>query len=81
MGSLWPLLTPHGTQHVPKDVLDAAHQVLVQVLHHALEVPACQDNHLLGVVLQPLGDLCEHVLGGGGVKCVKGMNSMVINGN
>ena len=59
---------PAGTQHVPKDVLDAAHQVLVQVLRHALEVPARQDNHLPGVALQPLGDLRERVLGGGGEK-------------
>ena len=54
MGSLWPLLTPHGDTACPQNVLDAAHQVLVQVLYHALEVPACQDNHFLGVVLQPL---------------------------
>ena len=59
---------PAGTQHVPKDVLDAAHQVLVQVLRHALEVPARQDNHLPGVALQPLGDLRERVLSGGGEK-------------
>ena len=52
------------TQHVPKDVPEAAHQVFVQVLHHALGVPARQDNPLLGVVLQPLLDLREGVLGG-----------------
>ena len=56
-----------GTQHVPKDVLDAAHQVLVQVLYHALKVPACQDNHFLGW-FSSHSDLREHVLGGGGVK-------------
>ena len=57
---------PTGTQHVPENVLDAAPQVLVQVLHHALRVPARQDNPLLGVVLQPLRDLREGVLGGDG---------------
>ena len=45
---------PSGTQHVPKDVLDAGHQVLMQVLRHALEVPARQDDDLPGVALQPL---------------------------
>ena len=37
-----------GTQHALKDVLDAAHQVLMQVLCHALKVPACQNNQPLG---------------------------------
>ena len=56
-------VNPMETQHVPKDVPEAAHQVFVQVLHHALGVPARQDNPLLGVVLQPLRDLHESVLG------------------
>lgn len=45
---------PSRTQHVPKDVPDTGNQVLMQVLRHALEVPARQDDHLPGVILQPL---------------------------
>ena len=57
---------PTGKQHVPREFLDAAHQVLMQVLHHALKVPVCQDNHLQELVLQPRSGLCEGVLGGAG---------------
>jgi hypothetical protein len=49
-----PAPHPSGTQQVTKDILDAGGEILMQVIVHALKVPAGQDEHLAGVALQPL---------------------------
>lgn len=54
---------PSRTQRVPEDVLDAVYEVLMQASCHPLKVSAGQDDDLMGVRLQPLGDLGEGALG------------------